>query len=344
MPDRVSNDRHVGVRASSRSFLLLILCATVCGATACGRRVSVTLPTGTGTPFPEFTQAYAEATAECSGVKTLSASIKLSGRAGRTKLSARIDAGFAAPGQIRLEGYPPISFGGKPFFILVSNGVDTTLLMSRDGRVLRAAPPEAIVEALAGVALGPAELRTIVAGCGLVSGTPSSGRTFGNGWAVVDVDPGGTKVYLRQMEGRWRVGGATRGALSVTYADFSNGRPATVQVRTLAPGGSAAADLVLRLSQVEINPPLDSQVFELEVPRDAVPLTLEELRRAGPLGGESTEAAEVTNAIGATVPVNATSTTVAANATWFTVAANAPSPAQFAHSRPRSAYSRSQPA
>jgi hypothetical protein len=27
-------------------------------------------------------------------------------------------------------------------------------------------------------------------------------------------------------------------------------------------------------------------VFNVDVPRDAVPLTLEELRRAGPLGGE----------------------------------------------------------
>jgi hypothetical protein len=41
----------------------------------------------------------------------------------------------------------------------------------------------------------------------------------------------------------------------------------------------------LRSSQVEINTPLDNAVFYADVPANAVPLTLEELRRAGPLGG-----------------------------------------------------------
>ena len=45
-----------------------------------------------------------------------------------------------------------------------------------------------------------------------------------------------------------------------------------------------AADLELRMSQVEQDPALDERVFEVEVPREARPLTLEELRRAGPLG------------------------------------------------------------
>jgi hypothetical protein len=51
---------------------------------------------------------------------------------------------------------------------------------------------------------------------------------------------------------------------------------------------------VLRLSELEIDPPLDDHVFDVEVPPDATPLTLEELRRSGPLGEQSTEAAEST--------------------------------------------------
>jgi hypothetical protein len=263
------------------------------GAAGCGNQPRVLLPTGAGAPFPEFTTAFTEATADCGGVQRLSASIKLSGRAGGTRLSARIDAGFAAPAQIRLEGYPPVSFGGKPFFILVSSRQETTLVMPRDARVLRGAAPAAIVEALAGVALGPADLRAIVAGCGLHSDTPSSGRSFANGWAALDA--GETTVFLRQVAGRWRVAGATRGTLSVTYADFAASRPSTVHVTAPAARGGAAADLVLRLSQIEIDPALDDHVFEVEVPRDAVPLTLEELRRAGPLGEQHTEATEGTD-------------------------------------------------
>jgi hypothetical protein len=280
------------VRVFAHSFSLILLIPTIVVFAACGARPRVTLPTGTGTAFPEFSHAFTEATTECRAVKKLSATIRLSGRAGRTKLAARIDSGFADPAQIRLEGYPRVSFGGKPFFILVSRGAEATLVMPRDARVLRGAAPAAIVEALAGVALGPDDLRAIVAGCGLQSADPSSGRSFANGWAAIDA--GETSLFLRQMEGRWRVAGATRGPLSVAYGDFAAGRAATVQVSTPAGAGSAGADLVLRLSELEIDPPLEERVFEVEVPADATPLTLEELRRAGPLGEQSTEAAEST--------------------------------------------------
>src|SRR5436190_628047 len=81
------------------------------------------------------------------------------GRAGSAKLSARIDAGFATPARLRLEGFPRIAFGGKPFFVLVASGSDATLVLTRDGRVLRGAPPSAIIEALTGVALEPDDMR-----------------------------------------------------------------------------------------------------------------------------------------------------------------------------------------
>jgi hypothetical protein len=256
----------------------------VAAASGCGRRAHVTLPTGPGTPLADITRAYGEATAECGGVQRLSASIKLSGRTGSTKLSARVDAGFAAPAALRLEGYPRINFGGKPFFILVSGGAGTTLLMPRDARVLRGAAPAAIVEALTGVALEPADLRSIVAGCGLPAAQPSSGRSFAKGWAAFD--DGQTSVFLRLVNARWRVGGATRGTVTVAYADFAAGRAATVMVRVPAAAGRPAADLVLRLSQLELDPPFDDRTFEVEVPADAAPISLEDLRRAGPLGGE----------------------------------------------------------
>jgi hypothetical protein len=242
----------------------------------------VSLPTGTGTALPDFTSPYREATADCLALTSLSASIKLSGRAGSTKLSARIDSGFAAPAAIRLEGYPRISFGGRPFFILVSRDADSTLLMPRDARVLNGAAPASIVEALTGVALGPADLRSLVSGCGLQTMPPSGGRSFGNRWAAIDA--GDTSLFLRQVAGRWRVAGALRGALTVTYSDFAAGRGETVRVRLVDARGRAAADLTLRLSQLELNPPLDAKTFEVDVPREAVPLTLDELRRAGPLG------------------------------------------------------------
>ena len=266
-------------RVPASGVRVFIGCAVL--AAACGRAPRVTIPSGGGVPFPGFSPAYAESIAECRAVKTISASLSLSGRAGSTKMSARIDAGFAEPGRLRLEGYPKVSFGGKPFFVLVARGGDATLVLNRDARVLRNAAPGAIIEALTGIALDPDELRAIVSGCGLGVVDPSGGQSYENGWASVE-SAGGT-IFLRQLDGRWRVAAVRSGALTVEYGDFSGGRPSVVRLHT-AGQKVAAADLTLRLSQVEANAPLEAAVFSADVPREATPISLDELRRAGPLG------------------------------------------------------------
>lgn len=263
-------------RGAVTRWLALSLVLT---AAACAPKRPV-LPTGPGTALPDFAAAFASASGECGAVHALTAALGLSGRAGGTKLRGRIDAGFAAPADLRLEGVAPF---GKPVFVLVSRDDRATLVLPRDGRVLRDAAPAAIIDALAGVPLGPADLRGIVAGCGLTAGRPDAGRAYPDGWAAVDA--GATTTYLRQVDGRWRIAGATRGSLTIDYADFSGGRAETVHVRTAPVPGGAAADLTLRISQLQINVPLAPEVFEYAVPSDWAPLTLEELRRAGPLGG-----------------------------------------------------------
>lgn len=258
----------------------LLIALTV---TACAPPRSPALPAGAGAPFPNFQSAYDEAVAECRGANRVVAELGLSGRAGDQRLGGRIVAGFAEPSSVRLEGVAL----GRTIFILVAKDRDATLLLPRDERVVRDAPPEAIVEALAGVSLTPAELRAAVAGCGLGAGTPASGRMFTEEWSAVDVGSGLT--YLRRVDGRWRVGGATRGRVRIVYADFSGGLPGTIHVRSDAVEGVSekpVADITLRVSQLEINTAIDPRAFELVVPPSAVPLTVEELRRAGPLGGK----------------------------------------------------------
>ena len=249
--------------------LVLVLCAA-----ACGSPKRPTLPSGDGAPFGEFVAAYQEAIAECGAVQSVTAELGLSGRAGTTKLRGRISAGLAAPSDIVLEGLHPVF--GKPVFILIGRGNSAMLFLPRDNRILRGEPPSAIVEALAGVSLSPAELRAAVAGCGLETTTPTGGRTYGGDWAALDTPRG--IVYLRRVDRRWRVAAAVRDAVTVQYGDFKAGRPGTVFIKT------PVADLAMRISNVEINAALDPRVFDLEIPKDAAPLTLEELRRAGPLG------------------------------------------------------------
>lgn len=266
------------IRLRAARFAVPIVLALA--ASACTPK-RLALPSGPGVSFPGFDSAYTQAAAECAGVQSLTAALELSGRAGAAKLRGRIDAGFAAPSDIRLEGVAPF---GKPVFVLVSQGERATLVLPRDERVLRDAAPAAIVEALAGVPLGPAELRAVVAGCGLGAPVPSVGRSYDEGWAAVE--GGDTTTYLRRLDGRWRIAASRRGAITVDYADFAGGRPQTVHVRTSPAPGQAAADLTLRISQLEINVPLERAVFAYAVPPGWAPLTLDELRRAGPLGGE----------------------------------------------------------
>ncbi len=257
-----------------------IACGLAVGWLAGCATARVVVPSGPGVAFPGFASAYAQAVADCRGVTTLTASMGLSGRAGSTKLRGRIDAGFAAPARIRLEGFPPLMFGGKPYFTLAGRGDDTTLVIDR--RVLRGAKAAAVVEALAGVPLDPDQLRNVVAGCGLSIADPAGGRSHESGWAAVDA--GLATVYLRQIDARWRIVAATQGPIGVEYADVRAGRPSTVRVRMSA-GDGASADITLRLSQVEINTPLDAAVFDVQIPQGAVPMTLDELRKAGPMGG-----------------------------------------------------------
>ena len=265
------------------SLLTPLIALTTLLVAGCAPPRSPSLPTGAGTPFPNFQSAYDEAVAECRGANRVVAELGLSGRAGDQKLGGRIVAGFAEPASLRLEGVVL----GRTIFILVSKDDEATLLLPRDERVVRDAPPEAIVEALAGVSLTPAELRAAVAGCGLGAGTPSSGRMFTDEWAAVEV--GSELTYLRRLDGRWRVGGATRGPLRIVYAGFVSGLPGTIHLRSDSPTGPNAkpvADITLRVSQLEINTTIDPRAFEVSVPPSALPLSVEELRKAGPLGAK----------------------------------------------------------
>lgn len=246
---------------------------------ACAPKAPIALPTGAGTPFPAFAAAFDEATRACRGVKTITASMGMSGRAGSTTLRGRIDAGFEAPDRARLEGLHPVF--GRPIFVLVAERGRGTLVLTREDRVLRDAPPEQIVEALAGVPLGAGALRTAISGCGL-GGVPGDGREFSNAWASAPVDDG--TIYLRRGAAGWQVAAATRGTITVGYSDYVSGRPSTIRIRAEA-SGRTSADLTLRLSDVDINTTLDPRTFQIELPDKPVPLTLDELRRAGPLGG-----------------------------------------------------------
>jgi len=221
-----------------------------------------------------------QVSAACAGVRTLTAEIGLSGRAGRQRLRGRVVAGFARPASMRLEGVAPF---GPPAFILVSRAESATLLLPRDEpRVLRGAPPEDILGALTGVALGPADLQAILTGCVVPSPQPVSARQHGNGWASIDLS-GGTTLYLQPAaQNMWTLRAATRAGWRIEYPSWSGGFPQTVRLQSTQT--DVNVDLTATLSQIETNKDLEDAAFTVDIPSDADPITLDDLRASGPLG------------------------------------------------------------
>ncbi len=67
--------------------------------------------------------------------------------------------------------------------------------------------------------------------------------------------------------------------LFVEYGKPMNGLPRLIRLRS-----DPRADLTLDLSQLDLNVPLEPAAFKVDVPADARPLTLDELRKNGPFG------------------------------------------------------------
>jgi len=250
------------------STLFLTISLTACGTPR------VALPGGTGTPAPDFAAAYTEARAACENVRTMQAELGLSGRAAGQRMRGRVLAGLV-PGALRLEGVAPF---GSPVFILVADGARGTLLLSRDRRVVQDAPPEDILNALVGIRLNPDDLRAMLAGCVRSAPEATAGRAFGSDWLAVELAAGGT-AYLRRIENAWRIVAGRYEGLEIDYPAFQGSRASQVVLR------GPDLDLALAVNQVELNGELPRDALvALKIPEGVTPLSLDELRKAGPLG------------------------------------------------------------
>ncbi len=238
------------------------------------------IPTDPGNAFPDFAPVHAQLAAACSGVRTLTAELGLSGRAGGERLRGRVVAGFARPASMRLEGVPPF---GAPIFILVARDNAATLLRPRESLILRNATPAAILGALTGVSLAPADLQAILTGCVVPAPKPIGGRLHANGVASIDLD-GNATIYLRRAADRWELRAARRDGWQIEYPGFQGSFPRAVRLRSTSP--DVPVDLTATVSQIETNVDLDAAAFTIEERGDERPLSLEELRDSGPLRGQ----------------------------------------------------------
>jgi hypothetical protein len=109
---------------------------------------------------------------------------------------------------------------------------------------------------------------------------PVGGKLHSNGWASIDLE-GGATVFLRRM-GAWQVTAARRDGWEVDYTTWQGAFPQVIRLRSVSE--PAHVDMTATLTQIEVNVDLDPMAFTVDVPANVTPLSVEELREAGPLG------------------------------------------------------------
>jgi hypothetical protein len=88
-------------------------------------------------------------------------------------------------------------------------------------------------------------------------------------------------VFLERVPLGWQSRAARRPGWQIEYPAWQGAFPATVRLRSLDP--QVNVDLTAAVSQLEANVTVDPAAFKVDVPQEALSMTLDELRDAGPL-------------------------------------------------------------
>jgi hypothetical protein len=232
-------------------------------------------PVGPGEPFPEATQAWTDATRTCRGASTYQAEIHVRGKVERESLSATIHGLVTRADQISLR--VPVIFG-PPAFVLGGTADSATLWLPRDERVLTARADE-ILEALTGLRLGPRALLAVLDGCVAQAEAITASARYGPLGAITTDDG---RMFLEQRDGRWRITRGLAAGLIVEYSDLGPDWPRALRITTEA-GHTPAVSLSMTIDQMDVNLPHEAKDFAVNVPASAAPMTLADLRAAGPL-------------------------------------------------------------
>ena len=263
----------------------LVALTIVLALSACAARTPPR-PTGTPGPDPTALDAFTKATAACRGFRSLTGELSLSGRAGSERIRGRVISGLESGGSVRLEGVAPF---GPPIFILAGQAERATLLLPREHRVLKDTAVSALLERLTGLALSADDLRLMVSGCLVDNAAPTAGQRWPGGWQAVTL-AADRVAYLRLQQGQPVVVAADYGPWHLDYSEHLSGYPRVLRVRRLRQGfgahgrdKDATTDITARVGELEVNTAINPLAFTLEVPSDADPMTLDELRSVAPL-------------------------------------------------------------
>jgi hypothetical protein len=254
--------------------------------TACAGRAAFVAPRGPGVPAPDASTVWSTLAASCRSTTSYRSEFALTGQVGGRRIrglaSARLFTALDADGNIGLEA----NVSGQLLFRL-GGAADKAVLLLRDGNRVATARPDEILEALIGVRVSPARLLAIVSGCVTTAETVERAVRHDGLLEIATAD--GT-VYLTPAGNGWqtragRFGPSTSlgaGDVLVDYGRFVSGLPRDIGIASSG-ADRAAVSLNLRVQSVQTNVDLAPTLFRVTIPDGATPISLEELRRAGPL-------------------------------------------------------------
>jgi hypothetical protein len=257
------------------SVLSVFIVLSLAVSTGCALR-RFAPPTGPGLPAPDGPSAWAEATRVCRAVGTYSATMFLSVRvADEGYPGITVFGGLTAAGSFLLQGRAGV---GQRIFDLAGRPDRATLVLYREERhdVDHA---DLILEALVGIRVGPERLLAMLTGCVSTSDTVVRAERHGD---LLEIDTGDGRVFLRRRDQQWQPRAGFVEGVEVDFVRIAGGWPQEINVFT-EPGRSPEASLRVVLENLQINLPLNPAAFDLAVPENSVPITLEELRAGGPL-------------------------------------------------------------
>jgi hypothetical protein len=228
-------------------------------------------PAGPGRPAPDAPAAWAEVTRHCAPLQSYSAALRVSGRVGDARVwPIGLETAILGDQSIYLGA----TAAGQSVFVLAGTGDQATLWLRREQRTVTAAPA-AIMEALLGMAVTPADLLGVLTACVARTSSPTSAEHHGG---LLAIEAGGVRSYLEQRGGRWQVRAAQTRAFTVEYAPVLNPLPEELWLWPAA-GARAPAALHLTVTDAHLNESVPPAVFRVPAgAAAALPMTLEDLK------------------------------------------------------------------
>lgn len=271
----------MSARASAdRSWLgLAALLLLAAGLVACApRSTRVTLPSGAGTPLtPVEAQALADAVmAACDDEAALTADVRVGGQVDGERIRGTLQLGVDVAA-LRIEGVPPF---GAPLFVLAGRTDAATLWLPRENAYVSDVPVAQLTDALIGLPLAPADLRMLLAGCGIPVHGVRGGATYGT-WTRLDAADGARVWVTRRPEdgpaGAAVVRVADTAGWRLDYAEREADGP--VRGTLVASGTEARTQLSFEVVAPERLLVLPPAALDVVIPAGARPVPLADLRR-----------------------------------------------------------------